>query len=187
LLELLKTVKKKYDFLEILKQLNNFVCTKEFKESKLLIFKELLLKRLEEFSEKKELTDKVSIPFIFLILKKAFFKAQNPNGGNVARKRAINTNNSNYNSNNTNNSNSSRNANIEKKESNKIDFETLQKKNTELMTKFFLVSFSFLRIDIPEDICLSALNFIFKYLEETFSITINNKTISVINSIKFVR
>lgn len=115
-----------------------------------------MLKRLEEFSEKKHLTDKLVLPFIFTLLKKAFFKLKSPaNGGGKKPNRKHSG------------------GDI------KTDFEQISQKNSELMLKTFATAFNFLRVDIQEDVSLSALNYISKYLEEPLNIKINNKNTNV--------
>jgi hypothetical protein len=117
----------------------------------------------------KELTDKVLIAFIFSALKKACFKIKSANGGmkKSSSKHLINGNNSNQSLNNS------------AKEYKNSEFEKNQMKNAELLINLFNVALSFLRIDFQEDISLSALNFIFKYLEEKLCISINGKSTTV--------
>jgi hypothetical protein len=188
LFELLSTVKKKFEFYQIIKKINNYFSTKELKEDKLINFKEILLRRLEEFSEKKELTDKILIPFIFTALKKACFKIKSLNGSmrRNSSKNIINGNSikdiqqkdtkDNFKDQSLNNSNSIKNITPDL-EKNQVQINNM--KNTELLLNLFEVTFSFLRIDIQEDISLSALNYIFKYLEDSLSISINGKGTTV--------
>lgn len=169
LIVLLNGVKKKFDFYSLLKQINSHIAGKEFKEEKLLEFKEILLKRLEEFSEKRELDDKILLPYIFTVLKKAFFKlAKSQNGGQPTNKQDKLGSKSPRNKIESNN-----------KLQMQVDYEKIQERNCELLIKFFTVSFSFLRVDIQEDITLSALNFIFRYLEEALPIKVNNRITTV--------
>ncbi len=159
------TEKKKFEFFKILKRLNDFINTSEFKEAKLIKFKEILTNRLQESLDRIETTDKILVPFIFGTLKNAFFKTQNQNGGGSRNKKKHS---------------SSKISSDEINKSKTLDFETVNFKNVELMTRCFVLAFSFLRNDIHEDICLSALNFIHRYLEENFPIIVNNKNIPVI-------
>lgn len=162
LLELLMIVKRKFEFFELIKKINNYISTKEFKEEKLILFKELLYKRVEEFSEKIELNDKILLPYIFNVLKKAFFKIRSSNGGMSTK----------YNQK-RNSIRKTSDANLNK---NKIlELENNQEKNSALIVKYFVISFLFLRVDIQEDISLSALNYIVKHLEENVQVVIDGK------------
>jgi hypothetical protein len=78
LLELFISGKKKYEFYLILKKINNQISSKEFNEEKLISFKEMVLVLLEEFLTTSETSgqkmDKITIPYLFTVLKKSFFK-----------------------------------------------------------------------------------------------------------------
>jgi hypothetical protein len=172
-------VKKKFEFFQLLKKINNFISTKEFKDDKLITFKELLYKRVEEFSEKKDLSDKILMPYIFAVLKKSFFKIKSSNGGNTSsrfgkKNLKRNSTEANYlNMNSKGLSLFSSGAN----QSNSI--ENSEGKNLLLLIKFFDISFLFLRVDIQEDISLSALNYIVKNLEDNMQLVIDNKLTTV--------
>lgn len=167
LLELLTIVKKKFEFYQILKKISNYYSTKEFKEEKLLKFKEILFKRLEEFSEKKDMNDKILIPFIFHLLKKAFFKIKNSNGGQKSLKMLQRSG-----------SDRSLDNSSSLTKTQPEDNEKMQITNNELLIKFFTVSFLFLRVDIHDDIALSSLNYINKYFEETLPMVINKRVVT---------
>jgi hypothetical protein len=134
------------------------------------------------------MTDKILIPFIFTALKKACFKIKSVNGG-MRRNSSRNLINGNstkdlqqketkdiFKDQSFNNSNSIKNS-ISDIEKNQV--QTNHMKNTELLINLFDITFSFLRIDIQEDISLSALNYIFKYLEDSLSISVNGKGTTV--------
>ncbi len=162
-MELLSIVKRKYEFYQILKKFNNFFTTKEFVDDKLNNFKELLYTRISEFAEKKELSDRILIPYIFALLKKVFFRVKTSNGAKEKKRRQ-----------------STSSLPPTPSDESRRNEEILRNKNTELLIKFFKISFSFLRNDLHEDISLSALNFIFKYLEESLIMYINGKPTTVI-------
>jgi hypothetical protein len=157
LLELMTIVKKKLEFFQVLKKINNYISTQEFKEEKLIAFKEMMLFRLEEFSEKNEITDKIVMPFFFSVLKKAFFKIKPVNGTNQQMRKR-----------------NSVDLNMQK-----LINSSSMEKNSELMLKIFKLSFTFLKTEIQEDISLSALNYIVRYLEDNVQIKVNNKICSV--------
>jgi len=158
------SAKKKFEFYQILKRLTDFMSTSEFREGKLIKFKEILVNRLQETADKIDSTDKILVPFIFGTLKNAFFKTQSQNGGG-----------SRYNK----KKGSSRNQNDEKNKQKNLDIETSQQKNVDLLTNCLIVAFAFLRNDIHEDVCLSALNYIHRNLEEFINIPVNSKNIPV--------
>ncbi len=167
LLELLSIVKRKYEFFQILKKFNNCFTTKEFVDNKLNNFKELIYTRVSEFAEKKDLSEIIIIPYIFALLKKVFFKMKTSNGNRDRRRKSTP---------------SLKNL-IAITEESKKNEDFLKIKNSELLIKYFYISFSFLRNDIHEDISLSALNFIFKYLEEALIFHVNGKVTTVNNFI----
>jgi hypothetical protein len=77
LLELFISGKKRYEFYVILKKINNQISSKEFNEEKLITFKEMVIGLLEEFlntSTSGYKMDKITIPYLFSVLKKSFFK-----------------------------------------------------------------------------------------------------------------
>jgi hypothetical protein len=161
---MLMSAKKKFEFYQILKRLTDFMSTSEFREGKLIKFKEILVNRLQETADRMESTDKILVPFIFGTLKNAFFKSQSQNGGG-----------SRYNK----KKGSLKNPNDERNKAKNLDIETTQIKNLELLTNSLNVAFLFLRNDIHEDVCLSALNYIHRNLEENIPIPENSKNIPV--------
>ncbi len=144
-MELLLIVKKKYELYQVLKKINHFITTKEFNEDKLNQFKEIVISYLEDFLTKKN--DKILITYIFNILKKAFFKVRDINS-NISRSKS------------------------KFFKTDKIVFQ-VNEKNSELMLKSFNIALKYLRQDLQEDITLSALNYVFKYLEESIALNIN--------------
>ncbi len=166
LLELLSIVKRKYEFFQILKKFNNCFTTKEFVDNKLNNFKELIYTRVSEFAEKKDLSEIIIIPYIFALLKKVFFRMKTSNGNRDKRRKSIPS------------------VKILNKEESKKNEDLIKTKNSELLIKYFFISFTFLRNDIHEDISLSALNFIFKYLEEALIFYVNGKPTTVIIILK---
>jgi hypothetical protein len=76
----------KYELYELLKRLHDHLCKKEFNEEKLRLFKEKLNKLLEDIKDNKGCFDKITIPFIFNLIKRTFFKINKVPAGKDKRK-----------------------------------------------------------------------------------------------------
>jgi hypothetical protein len=126
-----------------LKRIYNQISSKEFKEEKLISFKEYTIGLLEELlsSNQNDKLDRITIPYIFTVLKKSFFKLK------TSSKRRGFT------------------------ESNSAKSLEIQQKNSELMVKSFDIALKYISTDLHEDIILSALNYLFKFLDEPISIS----------------
>jgi hypothetical protein len=154
LLQLLSTWKdyKKYDFYNLLKRLQNQLSKNEFNEEKIILFKERLNKILEDFCKaNKESFDNIILPFIFVVLRKTFYRnvkvAQGPKG-------------------------KGKDSASSSKSLRKIDVDHLKKqaqlnyRSAQLMVNVFKTSFHYIKHEFNKDIILSALNYIYKNIEE---------------------
>jgi hypothetical protein len=154
LLNLIKSVKNKYDFYNIIKKTFVFMSRKEFQEEKLIELKTCLLKILEEFSERKGNFDRLIIPFIFVCLMKIFFKKNKKQNGAIKRRNSL----------------------IDPP---KMPFHEIQDRSVSLIVKSLEIAALFIRTDINEDISLSALNYIYRYIEEPIKIQLDNNVFAV--------
>ncbi len=135
-MELLLVVKKKYELYLVLKKINNYISTKEFSEDKFMQFKEILLLYLENLLTQSP--DKILVPFIFNLLKKSFFKIKDVNKNRSSRK-------------------------FIKAEKNNIPI--IDEKNSDMIMRSLTIAFKYMKLDLMEDITLSALNYVMKNFE----------------------
>lgn len=148
LLEILNSnyIYKKYELFDLLKKLHDFVSKKDFDEEKIQNFKEKLYKIIDETKDNKDCYDKCFIPFLFILIRKLFFRVvKAPTQKDLKTKK------------NPDRKKSSSTPNFDNK---------YMVRNQELMQKIFEISFNFIKPDMGPNLSLGALNFIYKNIEE---------------------
>lgn len=148
---------------------------------KLNIFKEKVLKKLEEFLNYNFPSDIFIIPLVFSVLRKSFYRAkkdaeirrnvfqENKNGNNIPN----NSMNSPHSNNKTSKLMSS--AFAQKSKENLQLERTYYVKSGQLLLESFKIIFGYIVKDYSEEILLSGLNFIYRFFEEPIFYETDNK------------
>jgi len=186
------------EYYVLLKRVNQNLVLTEFTLEKMNIFKDKLINLLKKLAETSNPSDIILLPTIFFVLKRSFYKlkkdtkimlrqmnSKNNFNDSFIRKNsngsASNDKNSNLNSN-INNINSNSNNNEKSNPNNQILFKYKDEnekknfvRNGELLLESMKISCNFLDVNIHEDISISALNYIYKFLEEPIYFELDNK------------
>jgi len=161
------------EFYVLLKKVNQNLVLSDFTLEKMNYFKEKLIFLLKRFLENSNPSDIILLPLIFFVAKRSFYKLKKPT---LMMLRQMSNNNQNNSNSNLVNENFSKLNNSGNNLGNERNFQTLKYKdenekknytrNGELLLESLNISFNFLDVILHEDISISALNYIFRFLEE---------------------
>lgn len=162
---------KNEEYYILFKKVSQKILLSEFTLDKMNIFKEKLNNLLKKFSDCRNPSDILILPVIFFLLKRSFYKLKKDNQ-NLIKQTSTQTHISSCEINKTN------------KNPNQIKYKDETEKNNfikngSLLYDSILIAFDFLDVNIPEDISLSALNFIHKFFEEPINFEYQEKFLSV--------
>jgi hypothetical protein len=172
----------KQEFYVLFKRVNQNLIMCDFTLEKMNIFKEKLIYLLKRFSESSNPSDIILLPIIFSVAKRSFFKLKKEI---MAMLRQMNESNSRKNTGDKNNNVNKIGSNINKDQNLlKYKHENERKnylRNGELLLESIRISFSFLDVIWHEDISISALNYIYRFIEEPLHFEFDNKLYVVYN------
>lgn len=173
LIELVDFKQTYEEFYNLFIKIDSIISKAELNMEKLNIFKEKVLKKLEEFLNCNFPSDIFIIPLVFSVLRKSFFRAKKDS---ELRRNIFQENNKNL-ANNPNNSissaySSNKNSKLKSSTLTQKSKENLQTeriyyiKSGQLLLESFKIIFGYIVKDYSEEILLSGLNFIYRFFEE---------------------
>lgn len=180
LLELLSMAKKRYEFYDVLYNINNnYINKKAFAVVKLLEFKESVINLLDLITSNARTTDKILAPFCFKVLRKAFFSKEKKKKRKQNKKDSSNSVNS-YNSNVSNQSiqggdGSLSGSLVNAGGDNNFISEEDSLKNSKLIVKALDLTMKILKRSSTEEVIISGVNYIFAHFEDPVNLIMEDE------------